>query len=171
MTGSWTVLGLDLSLTSTGLCLGDVSSVVGDVLTTEKTKLRGPERLVYLRDVVLGYARQADLVVIEGYAYGRPNQAHQVGELGGVIRVALFEEGIDFVTVPPAKVKKYATGKGNANKDQVLASVVHRTGQEMSNDEADAWTLRAMALDAQGTPVIEMPKLHRDALVDIKWAA
>src|SRR6266498_163508 len=90
------IVGLDLSLTGTGIA-------DGDHLRTLRTGLIGPARLAALRDeilrVVLGVgtlpwtqapAEPASLTVIEGYSYGsKGSSAYQLGELGGVIRLGL----------------------------------------------------------------------------------
>lgn len=147
------VLALDLSLTSTG-----VARSMATAYATQRIRPtgRGTARLADIRDQVLALAqggddpllggryRAVDLVVLEGYAYAG-HQAHQLGELGGVIRVALHDAGIPWVAVPPATVKKLATGAGNAKKEQVLLAAVRRLGYTGdSNDEADAlWLLEA----------------------------
>lgn len=155
------ILALDLSLTSTGYATPDGEP------GTLPTRLLGEARLSWIRDQVLEleHDHQAELIAIEGYAYGRPNQAHQVGELGGVVRCALHDAGIAFVEVPPLTVKKYATGNGGAGKDEVLAEAIRRLDyQGSSKDEADALWLRACVLDAAGIPCVEVPKAHRDAI-------
>ena len=158
------VVGLDLSLTSSGVATRDRAF-------TLPTTLRGVERLAHLRSTILSLVGPLDLVVIEGYSYGsRSSQAHALGELGGVIRLALHEGGIRYVIVPPKSVKKYATGKGNAGKEEMLTEAVRRLGYAgHSNDEADALWLRAMALDALGAPFVKMPEAHRIALTAIEW--
>lgn len=92
-----TIIGLDLSLTGTGVAVCTRSDLIGDVTwDVQKILTKGlnnTARLRTIRDTIL---RIIDVwnpaaVYLEGYAYGRPNQAHQVGELGGVVRVALDE--------------------------------------------------------------------------------
>lgn len=185
------VVGLDLSLTATGVADADGTAVL-------KTKMTGIERLIDLREAVLqviGLPRIIEaqssveglggrllvdpeswpiLVVIEGYSMGTARQnshAHALGELGGVIRVALTEHSIEFVDVPPASLKKYATGKGNANKGMVLEAASKRSGLDFGGDDnrADAWWLRAMALDYLGDPIVTVPALNRGALAAVAW--
>ena len=129
------------------------------------------ERLAWLRDAILAETMAADLVVLEGYSYGSHNQSHQLGELGGVIRLALHEARRPFVTVAPTTRMAYATGKGQATKEACLAEAVRRFGYDgASTDEADAMTLLAMALDAYGRPeAIPMPQTHRAALAAVAW--
>ncbi len=132
------VVGIDAGLTSTGV------AVLNDKPHTEaiQSKKTGPQRLIEVRDRVLGLVEGADLVAIEGYAFARPNQAHQIGELGGVLRAMLFEHGFSILEVAPSAVKKFATGKGNATKEKVAVGVYKRWGQEFrTNDEADAFVL------------------------------
>jgi crossover junction endodeoxyribonuclease RuvC len=140
------VLGLDLSLTATGYAYND------EVTGVFRSKNRGPRRLAEIRGAVLDYAYESDIVVLEGYSYASANQAHQVGELGGVVRVALFDKRIPFVDVAPAVLKKFATGKGNAPKDAMIAAAIRRFDFEgTDNNEADAWMLREMGLAAYGS--------------------
>lgn len=161
------IAAFDLSLTSTGAAYGP-----GDHETTvlPTPGLTGAERLIAIRDAVLTVAGRADLVVIEGYAYGRPEKAHALGELGGVVRVALHEAGRTVVVIPPATVKKYACGKGNAPKDQVFGAAIHRAGREFATtDEADAWWLLQMASAHYGLPHVQMPAANRVALDTVDW--
>lgn len=156
------VLGLDLSLTATGYAYND------EVVGVLKPRGRGPARLAEIRDWIVYVGQDADVVVLEGYAFARPNQAHQLGELGGVVRLALHDRRIPYVEVPPALLKRFATGKGNATKDAVLAAAIRRFGFEGdSNDAADAWLLRVMGLTAyDGEPVTDY---QREALGKVAW--
>lgn len=161
------IVGLDLSLSATG-----IATVTG-VEVLSPPNLSGCERLGWLREEVIDRAivgfGNVDLVVIEGYAYGRANQAHQLGELGGVIRLALYDAGIPFVDVPPAVLKKYATGRGNAGKAEVLASAIRRLGYEGHDDnEADALWLREMGVGHYGGRSL-VPESHRTALDKVDW--
>lgn len=160
------ILALDLSLTSTGYAL---DRPAGSDVGTLTTRLRGCHRLAWLRTEIVALAEQADFAVIEGYSFNsRSSQAHALGELGGVVRVALHERGIPYVDVPPAIVKKYATGKGNAGKELVLVEAVKRLRyQGASNDEADALWLHALGHALVGQPVVELPQTHRDALAKV----
>lgn len=158
------IIGLDLSLTATGICLED-----GTTLTI-RSKHRDMERLADIRSLVLGVISNTDLVVIEGYSYGSPHRSHHLGELGGVIRLALYDASIQYVNIPPTSRAKYATGRGNAAKPQVVSEISARTGRIFPDDnQMDAWILRAMALDHYGYPPIDVPQTHRDALNQMTW--
>lgn len=136
------VVGLDPSLTSFGIAKAN-----GETLRVTTT-LRGAPRLQLLRTVVQGHCLAADLVVLEGYSLASKYQREALGELGGVIRVALLEAHVPFVVIAPSKLKKFATGRGNATKAEMKASAIKYLGldSKASDDEADAVWLRQAGL-------------------------
>lgn len=159
------IIAIDPSLTSTGLATWRAGTIEA---YTIQVSTRGPERL---DDILHGVTSipapwVTELVLIEGYAHGRSNQAHQLGELGGVLRHWFFREGVPIVEVPPSTRAKLATGKGNAGKEEVLASAIRRLGYEgHSPDEADALWILQCALVHYGLPgAADLPRSHRDAL-------
>lgn len=134
------IVGVDASLTGTGIAIYWDSQT--PITATIKNPLTGVDRLIYIRDYIKQVSQGADLIVIEGYAFARANQAHQIGELGGVLRTMFHEMGLKVLEVAPAAVKKFATGKGNATKEQVAVGVFKRWSKEFgTNDEADAFVL------------------------------
>ena len=156
------VLGLDLSLTATGYAYND--EVVGVI----RSRANGMRRLAEIREAVLEVAFEADVVVLEGYGFASQKAVVQ-GELGGVVRLALYDRRTPFVEVAPSLVKKYATGRGNADKDQVLAAAIRRFGFEGDNNNAaDAWILRAMGLAAYSSwgPATQF---QHEAIARVDW--
>jgi len=141
---------------------------------------RGMARLAFIRNQVFIIAQEPDtgilpdVVILEGYSHGSSNQAHYLGELGGVIRLALYEAGIPYVDIAPQKRARYATGRGNAGKDDILQAAVHRSGRIFdSNDAADAWWLWQMGLahyDPENPHLVQMPARNLEALRGIQWA-
>lgn len=159
------VVGIDPSLTATGIATPEV------LLTVKHPKLRGAERLIALRDAILHRIGTPDLIVLEGYSYGsRGRGMLNLGELGGVIRVAFHEAGYPLAIVPPAVLKRYATGRGNCVKELVGTAAVRRLDIDPADsDQADAAWLRAMGCDAVGEPLCPMPAAHRAALKGVDW--
>jgi Holliday junction resolvasome RuvABC endonuclease subunit len=163
------IAAFDLSLTRPAAC------VDGRLHVYETKKLRGHERLDAIRSWVDGFVwpegsnmPAVDLVAIEGYSFGAKGRAFlSLAELGGIVRHGLWTRVIPYVEVPPSTVKTYATGKGNAGKDDVLAAAVRRGGDRFtgtSNDEADAFWVWALVMDLAGAPPIVLPQTHRRAL-------
>ena len=135
------ILGLDLSLTATGWALVWDGSPKWGVI---KSRNRSVKRLSEIRNAVLDIINQTQpsLAVIEGYSYGSSQGMAGLAELGGVIRLLLLDMGIPFIVVAPATNKKFATGKGNAEKDLMLKRVFQHWAADMSNNnEADAFAL------------------------------
>ena len=165
------VVGLDPSLTRTGLALPDGTV---ELLRPPKGQDRGMKRLAWIRSTVSDLIHwppdggPVDVVAIEGYAHGRPNQAHYLGELGGVLRLSLHDAGVAYVDVPPSVLKRYATGRGNADKQAMQMAATKRLGYDNEKPDdniVDAMWLRALAMDAYGHPVCSVPKAQRDASV------
>lgn len=159
------VLGLDLSLRATGLAHPD-----GRVEVFRPPD-RGMVRLARIRDVVLDAASEipGTTVMIEGYSMGSFGNAFlSLAELGGVVRLALWTEGIASVDVAPSRLKRYATGKGNADKAAVLQAAWKRLGHEgTDHNGADALWLRALGLDLKGEPLVRMPEANKRALLGL----
>jgi Holliday junction resolvasome RuvABC endonuclease subunit len=157
------IVGLDLSLTATGVAWEGGTGLV-------KSKLTGMPRLAEICDDIVQPSRDVDLVVIEGYSFGSHNaHAHALGELGGVVRLDLWRHNIPHVDVPPATLKKFATGKGNAGKDEVLAAAIRSFGFAGSNNnEADAYMLRQMGL-AHYDGMANLSIARTEALSKVDW--
>jgi Holliday junction resolvasome RuvABC endonuclease subunit len=163
-----TVLALDLSLTATGWA---TPSGYG-VLTPPAGRERGLPRVSWIRDAVLSLAAGVDVVVIEGLAFGARGQAMlDLAGLGWVVRLGLAEAGVRYVDVPPAVLKKFATGKGNAPKPAMLAAAIRRLGYAgYQADEVDAlWLLHAALTHYDLPGAVALPQDQREALAVVSW--
>lgn len=141
------VVGIDPSLTNTGVYFGP-----GVWHEIKGRKLRGTPRLGYFYEELI--ALLADhaprVAVIEGYAYGADfTRKHRLGELGGVLRLALLHGGVGTLyEVPPSTLKKFFTGKGTSGKETMLREACSRDGGTLpSHDVADACALWHAAQD------------------------
>jgi crossover junction endodeoxyribonuclease RuvC len=160
-------VGIDLSLTSTGIAI--IAEHRAYTLTLAP-KFTGHRRLAFLAQAVSDHVADADVVLIEGAAFGRPNNAFVLGGCWYVVTHELWKQGWPYVVVPPACLKKYATGKGGAKKEAVAFEAVRRFPdvQLRNNDEADALWLAAMGADWLGWPQVVVPLLNRTALDSIQ---
>lgn len=157
------IIGLDLSLTATGYALPDGQT------GTFKGPWKGDWRLVAIRTAVAGHADSVDLAVLEGPVV-RSSAAVAIGMVHGAVRTALMELGVPYVIIPPATLKAYATGKGNADKTAMAIAALKRAGREFADDnQCDAWWLRAAGLDWYGHTDFDMPKAQRDRLSKATW--
>ena len=164
------LIGLDLSLTSTGVSINGETSVVS-------TKARGAERLHIVSSAILDLCSSRDVAcaIIEGYSFAsRNSQAHSIGEMGGAVRMKLWEKGIPYVEVPPTCRAKFATGKGNAGKSEVVSSISAKTGIIFSgaggDDECDAWLLEQMGLKYLNKSQYQWSEASISSLSKVDWS-
>ena len=182
MTGA-TVVGIDLSLTSTGLCAIEDGTILE--LHNVKSKGRKGDNLAQRRDRLYVIANEivdwvegdgADLVVIESPSFGSKfGSPHDRSGLWWIVVNALRANECPVAEVAPQSRAKYGAGKGNAKKDVVFAHVLERysdlSSQRIANDDiADAVILAAMGSRHLGFPVEEdMPEANLDAMGGAKW--
>lgn len=177
-----TVVGLDMSLTSTGVSVifrGEAS-----VFRIEsKGKENAPliERANRLQDIagqvlMTIEANDPQLVVIEQPAYSRTTgHMHDRSGLWWLVISALHSDSRPYVEVSPSTLKKYVLGKGggrNVTKDAVFATVIRRYAEVnvTGNDEADALVLAAMAARHLGEPIEgSLPIAHLAAMDAVHW--
>jgi len=165
-----TVVGLDLSLTSTGICIDGDAEVIS-------SNQKGMFRLSFIREVIMDRLEklQSPAVCIEGYSFGsRNSQAHAIGELGGIVRFALWEHEIPWVDIPPTCRAKFATGRGNAAKSEVVSSISARTGitwiGKGADDMCDAWILEEMGRTHLNVPRYAWPQICLSAMEKVDWS-
>lgn len=171
------VVGLDPSLTSFGIAVvgGGSPALVARVKSSGK---RGDDvvarqrRISDLGTSVLEYVPSNALVVMEGPAYSSSSSGvwDRAGLWHDILR-RLISRGHEVVVCPPTSRAMYATGKGNAGKDAVLAAVVRRYPdiEVTGNDEADALVMAAMGARLLGHPLEEsMPQSHLRALAGLE---
>lgn len=64
--------------------------------------------------------------------------AHIYGGIVAMIQTVAERAAIPYYAIPVATVKKFATGKGNAKKDAMVAAGAKLWGQPLPEDETDA---------------------------------
>jgi Holliday junction resolvasome RuvABC endonuclease subunit len=163
------VMGLDTSLAAFGLAVTSGPGLA-PALYCIKPKLRGHERLALLLAEVGAQAPGVDLAVIEGLAYAA--QGNALLDLAGLhclVRHQLWQLGIPYAVVAPPQVKQFATGKGNADKFDMVRAVYKRWPQaeswgQIGPDKADALWLAAMGAQWLGEPVVDLPLAQADVV-------
>lgn len=153
------ILGIDPSLTNTGLCWGDghnvhrAARVVTQRVKDPKAIINRVQRLKaivsHIREHLAGEIKP-DLIMIEAYSFGSRNGGEYLGELGGVLRWELYKhvaDAMNVVEVAPSAVKKFATGKGTSKKEAIIGHIQKRWNVLFENsDEADAYVLYRIGL-------------------------
>ena len=92
------------------------------------------ERLVWIRDWLESVVNesQPEFVGVEDYALRAEQGAHQLGEVGGVARIILWNSGVHFRLHDPISVKMFATHDGTSQKDSIETAVAERWGWDFS---------------------------------------
>jgi crossover junction endodeoxyribonuclease RuvC len=170
-----TVLGLDLSLTSTG-CAKVISGPLTGAPWTFRVRSakRGWERM----DSQVTRIGQAvketdpDLIVIEGPAYYSASQGaywHENAGLWWEVTSRIWKSGRPFAVIGPSVLKKFATGKGSGTaKSAMVGAAIYRFGlAEIGEDEADALWLAAAGCQHYGMPLVKLPQMQADALESV----
>ena len=68
-------------------------------------------------------------IQIEDYSYGSTGRVFHIAENLGLLKYKLkMECGWDYTLLPPSVIKKFATDKGNANKELMLEAFEKDTG-------------------------------------------
>jgi len=129
------LLGIDQSLTSTGITLFDGRSYIFKLIQTEKMKgtkcptIDYTRRLLQLKTEIGVIADQynVEYMAMEGMSFGsRGSTVFDLGGLSHMIRETFLTKEIKFIVVPPKTLKKYWTGSGNANKEAMIEEASKR---------------------------------------------
>lgn len=72
-----------------------------------------------------------DFVALEGYAFNATGRVFQVAENTGLLKHKLWESNTPFDVYSPSVIKKFATGKGNATKEDMYDAWLKETGVDL----------------------------------------
>jgi crossover junction endodeoxyribonuclease RuvC len=177
------VVALDLSLRATGLAV--THDQLGEPRLSCRTitppKSPNPANVIdhprlhqTFSAIAAAVACKPDLVVVEWLPqFAEHGDATlRLAELHGALKHWLWSKGHRYVDVKPTHLQMYATGKGRATKVQVREAVTARYGRLLhigSQDEADAVTLLALALDAYGQSLAPVTPMQGRAVSAVTW--
>ncbi len=160
MTTIPTVVGIDVSLTSTGLATihPDGQADVSRATSTGKADATLEQRYLridLLASIIVEAVPPGAIVGIEGSVAHAPGNPHDRSWLWGLVVTHLKRRGHPVTEFAPAQIKMYATGSGSANKDAVVAATVRRypDADLRNNDEVDAFNMAAMLRRHLGAPI------------------
>lgn len=146
-------IGIDYSMTSPCVCINN-GNVFSFHYLTDKKKYTGiihtnnpkftitgyshkpyknnTERFNNIAIWVLSLLKPHDTIQLEGYAMGvTKGVVFNIGELTGILKLRLWENGYIIDNIAPTANKKSATGKGNANKDSMNDAFLLETKMDL----------------------------------------
>ena len=71
---------------------------------------------------------------IEDYAFAAVGRVFHIAENMAILKDTLNNWGIEYETIPPTVIKKYATDKGNANKEKMYESFSQETQRNLKHE-------------------------------------
>lgn len=107
----------------------------------------------------LRFSRWLDEIAEEGIAsiwfeevrrHAATDAAHVYGGLMATLTAWAELRGIPYAGVPVGTIKRHATGKGNANKDAMIAAARERGFSPSDDNEADAIAILLWAVETNG---------------------
>ena len=171
-------IGIDQSLTGFALTVMSVAEPTSHLTWVYKSPYFGIERLVDIRTWLIDHfnyiEQELELDILDVAMEGTVLQSQAalvLGELSACVRLAIydfFEDARKYpLKVPPMTLKKYAAGKGNAKKQEMLLQIYKRWGMEFSDDNAaDAYALARLA---SKTHINEIEKAVVEQMSDAKY--
>ena len=148
-------VGIDYSMTTPAVCVCynekfHFKHCVFFYLTKEKSKLKNEEQF-FSPDILnddfscdeerfLKIAMWAECMIcpparpkifIENYSFASKGQVFHIGENTGLLKHRLFVNRLEFELLAPGTIKKFATGKGNAKKPEMLEAFKKETGFDL----------------------------------------
>ncbi len=147
------VVGVDASTKSFGVALGD------GTLFTIRPRAGADDPGRRLHELVSAFGRGISLrppkpllAVVEGPADHSPGIRSTIAlaKVRGAIELRCFELDVAYVEIPPKRLKKWATGNGNAPKELMVDAARADGADPANDDEADAYFLRQIGRVALG---------------------
>lgn len=146
-----TVLAIDLGST-TGWALRAAGATITGSLNLKGGRFEGGGmRFVRFRAWLTEMHQKSDMKLVffeEVRAHKGTDAAHIYGGLLAVLTSFCEENGIAYEGVPVQAIKKFITGKGNADKNAVMAAVRAKGFAPVDDNEADATALLLLKLEA-----------------------
>jgi crossover junction endodeoxyribonuclease RuvC len=148
-------IGIDQSLTGTSICLyQDQQLEFHNIKPLYMGVSRISEIYKVFCQILDEHEGQVAGAAIEGYAFSAKGAKFNLGELGGVLRLALYERKIITVEVPPTYLKKFFTGKGNAQKNLMIKEAFKKYDIDLNDDnDCDSFGLSLVAREYFETEV------------------
>lgn len=176
-------IGIDQSLTGFAMTAVNVDRPECYETWVYKSPYRGIQRLADIQDwmfskfeVLKEQSNSITDIAMEGTVLASQS-ALVLGELAAAVKLFMYEHFYDIMNynpappqhlrtplqIPPMTLKKYAAGKGNAKKQEMLMQIYKRWGIEFNDDNAaDSYALARLAagvaIDAVESAIIQQIK-------------
>lgn len=83
----------------------------------ERLEFENPmQRYDQLSDWTVSHIPKNSIIAMEGYSMGSTGLIFNIAENTSILKYKLFKLGFNVIIIPPTVIKKFGSGKGNANK-------------------------------------------------------
>lgn len=170
------ILGIDASLSATGICLLDLDSFNNKTFLrdTLRSDLKDMERILYIEKRIMDYAKNVDLVVIENYAFDAKYNRETLGELQGVIKRRLYLMNKPILLLDTHKCKEVLTGVSRnptnlKTKEWIMSYTKDRFNIDFNGEdnECDAFGLALIGLSYLDNNIINKLNVSDDVRYSI----
>jgi hypothetical protein len=143
-------LALDLG-TTTGFCLGTSGHRISGTVSFKPGRFEGGGmRFVRFRKWLDTLPVFHEVAFEEVRRHAATDAAHVYGGLMATLTAWCEERSIPYQGIPVGTVKRHWTGKGNANKDAMIAEARRRGFSPADDNEADALAIFDFVIAGQG---------------------
>lgn len=150
-----TLLALDLG-TITGWALRSADGTVASGTVSFRPSRYDGGGMRYLRfrswldDIDQTAGQLSEIYFEEVRRHLSTDSAHAYGGFLAILTAWAEQRGIAYQGVPVGTIKRFATGKGNAGKAEVIAAVRAKGFRPTDDNEADALALLLWAIETRG---------------------
>jgi len=186
-----TLIGIDYSLTCPAVCVANSKNfsdcyfyflhntakhqgftlddhILGDPHDDYLTDQQRYENMAsWVMNILAPHEKESIYILIEDYAFAAKGRVFNLAENCGLLKYLLYKNGYKFSTIAPSVIKKYATGKGNANKEAMWNAFYELTEVDLVGIYGSV----SRRLDSPVTDIIDSYYLTRwmfDSLEDKK---
>jgi Holliday junction resolvasome RuvABC endonuclease subunit len=146
------VLALDLGTTTGWAIRLESQRIVSGTMTFKPSRFEGGGMRFLRFHGWLGELKQSvggleRIVFEEVRSHAGTDAAHIFGGWLAILSAWSEQHGVPYQGVPVGTIKRFATGKGNANKASMIAAIEARGFRPADDNEADAIALLLWATD------------------------
>lgn len=174
-----TLIGIDYSLTCPCVCVsnnkiftdnyfyflhnsakyhGQALNILGDPHDEYLCDQQRYENIAsWVLNILSPFNKEDLYILIEDYAFAAKGRVFNLAENCGLLKYLLYKEGYKFSTIAPSVIKKYATGKGNANKELMYACFYDLTQVDLMS----VYSSRGRRIDSPVTDIVDSYYLTR----------
>lgn len=102
----------------------NIKNITGTLFIKPENQM---ERFDKISNWALDLVKDCDKILIEDYSMGSKGKVFHIAENTALLKYKMYSNSINYSAFPPTSLKKYASGKGNSDKNAMYKSFVAQT--------------------------------------------